>query len=63
MLIADPIIPSRNLRVLIIFPVKDALRSVPSHEGKKGKAEYLYSALHGTSILKRSDMDHTAFNL
>jgi len=29
----------------------------------KGKAEHLYSALHGTNILKRSGMDHTAFNL
>ena len=32
--------------------------------GKKGKAEHLYSALHGTqTTLKRSGMDHTAFNL
>jgi len=30
----------------------------------KGKAEHLYSALHGIqTTLKRSGMDHTAFNL
>ena len=30
----------------------------------KGKAQHLYSALHGIqTILKRSGMDHTAFNL
>jgi len=27
------------------------------------KADHLYSVLHGTTILKRSGMDHTAFNL
>ena len=32
--------------------------------GKKGKAEHWYSALHGIqTTLKRSGMDHTAFNL
>ena len=31
---------------------------------KKGKAKHLYSALHGIqTALKRSGMDHTAFNL
>ena len=31
---------------------------------EKGKSEHLYSALHGIqTILKRSGMDHTAFNL
>ena len=31
---------------------------------KKNKSEHLYSALHGIQItLKRSGMDHTAFNL
>jgi len=31
---------------------------------KKQKAEHLYSALHGIqTTLKRSGMDHTAFNL
>jgi len=31
---------------------------------KKGKSEHLYSALHGIqTTLKRSGMDHTAFNL
>ena len=31
---------------------------------KKGKAEHLYSALRGIqTTLKRSGMDHTAFNL
>jgi len=30
----------------------------------KGKAEHLYSALHGIqTTFKRSDMNHTAFNL
>jgi len=29
----------------------------------KGKAEHLYSALHEQTTLKRSGMDHTAFNL
>jgi len=30
----------------------------------KGKSEHLYSALHGIqTTLKRSGMDHTAFNL
>jgi len=34
------------------------------HTVKKGKAEHLYSALHGIqTTLKRSDIDHTAINL
>jgi len=33
-------------------------------KARKGKAEHLYSALHGIqTTLKRSDMDHTIFYL
>ena len=33
-------------------------------KSQKGKSEHLYSALHGIqTTLKRSGMDHTAFNL
>ena len=32
-------------------------------KGKKGKSEHLYSTLMIQTTLKRSGMDHTAFNL